>query len=131
MKLFINTRSGVPIYMQIVQQIEKGIAGGIYEPGDQLPTVREVALNLTVNPNTVARAYRELEHRGVIESVQGRGTFISTAAVRPDTEEKNRMINDKLQELFREAEQLNISPSKLEVIFKTAFQKWQKGGLDD
>ena len=130
MKLFINTRSGVPIYKQIEQQIEKGIAGGIYEPGDRLPTVREVALDLTVNPNTVARAYRELEYRGIIVSVQGRGTFISSA-VKLNTEEKRMMIVDKLRELFREAEQLNISPSMLENIFEAAFRKWQKGGLDD
>jgi len=60
-KFLINSRTGVPIYRQLVQQIENGIVGGLLKPGDQLPTVREVALELTVNPNTVARAYRELE----------------------------------------------------------------------
>jgi len=77
LKIFINASSGVPIYRQIIQQIENGVVGGILNPGEQLPTVREVALNLTINPNTVARAYRELESNGVIESIQGRGTYVS------------------------------------------------------
>jgi len=61
----------VPIYRQLVQQIENGIVGGLLKPGDQLPTVREVALELTVNPNTVVRAYRELKMRGLLQNIQG------------------------------------------------------------
>lgn len=122
MKIFVDTRSGVPIYKQIVQQIEKGIMGGLYKPGDQLPTVREVALELTINPNTVARAYRELEHLRVIESVQGRGTFISSDLPRPSGEDKEMIIKEKIETLIRDARQLNVSPDKLKKMFKKALE---------
>lgn len=122
MKIFVDTRSGVPIYKQIIQQIEKGIMGGLYKPGDQLPTVREVALELTINPNTVARAYRELEHLGVIESVQGRGTFISSDLPRPSGEDKEMIIKEKIEALIRDARQLNVSTDKLKKMFKKALE---------
>ncbi len=125
MKIFVDTRSGVPIYKQIVRQIEKGIVGGLLKPGDQLPTVREVALELTINPNTVARAYRELEHVGLIESIQGRGTFIAADLPRPSGEDKETIIKEKIEELLREARQLNISPAKLEKMFKKVLGKDQ------
>jgi len=123
LKIFVDTRSGVPIYKQIVQQIEKGIMGGLLKPGDQLPTVREVALELTINPNTVARAYRELEHGGLIESIQGRGTFIAADLPRPTGEDKETIIKEKIEVLIREARQLNISPAKLEKMLKNALDK--------
>ncbi len=131
MKFFINTRSGVPIYLQLLQQLEKGIAGGILKPGDRLPTVREVALKLTVNPNTVARAYRELEYRGLIESVQGRGTFVSNTVTTSKEEEREEIINNLFRELFEEAGQLNIKPAKLEELFKNAIEKWKKEVSED
>jgi len=123
LKIFVDTRSGVPIYKQIVQQIEKGIMGGLLKPGDQLPTVREVALELTINPNTVARAYRELEHGGLIESIQGRGSFVAADLPRPTGEDTEMIIKEKIEELLREARQLNISPAKLEKMFKKALDK--------
>ncbi len=118
MKIFINTSSGVPIYRQIVQQIENGFAGGLLSPGDQLPTVREVALDLTINPNTVARAYRELESSGIIESVQGRGTFVSGTVPHLSGKVREKMIKDKLEEIIREAHQLNINLSKVEELLR-------------
>ncbi len=118
MKFFINASSGVPIYRQIVQQIENGVAGGLLSPGDQLPTVREVALDLTINPNTVARAYRELESSGIIESIQGRGTYISGTVPHLSGKVREKMIKDKLEEIMREAYQLNINPSKVEELLR-------------
>ncbi len=125
MKIFVDTHSGVPIYKQIVRQIEKGIMAGLLKPGDQLPTVREVALELTINPNTVARAYRELEHAGLIESIQGRGSFIAADLPRPSGGDKEMIIIEKIEELLREARQLNISPDKLEKMFKKALENEQ------
>ncbi len=125
MKLFVDTRSGVPIYKQVVQQVEKGIMGGLLKPGDQLPTVREVALELTINPNTVARAYRELEHAGVIESTQGRGTFVAKDLPRPSGKDKEMIIIERIEELVREASQLNISSVKLEKMLKVVLEKEQ------
>lgn len=125
MKIFVDTRSGVPIYKQIVQQIEKGIMGGLLKPGDQLPTVREVALELTINPNTVARAYRELEHVGVLESIQGRGSFIAADLPRLSGEDRELFIKKKIEEVVREARQLNVRPDQLEQIFKKVLEKEQ------
>ncbi|MEW5786053.1 MAG: GntR family transcriptional regulator, partial [Bacillota bacterium] len=72
----INTRSGVPIYVQLKEQIKTAVAGGILSAGDQLPSVRELAVALVINPNTVVRAYNELEHEGLLSIEQGRGTFV-------------------------------------------------------
>lgn len=130
MQFFINQRSGVPIYKQLVQQIEKGLAGKLLKPGDQLPTVRELALSLTVNPNTVARAYRELEVRGVIVSVQGRGTFISEEIATSMVEEREIMIQRLLHDLVREARQLGLTPHKLDALFQEVLEAWKKGDLE-
>ena len=73
----LDLRSGVPVYRQIMDQVIGGMATSALEGGDQLPTVRQLAVDLSVNPNTVIRAYRELEIRGVLETQQGTGTFIS------------------------------------------------------
>jgi len=75
--LKLDLRSGVPVYRQIIDQVLGGISAGILKPGDQLPTVRQLAVDLAINPNTVVRAYRELEIRGVLATQQGTGTFIT------------------------------------------------------
>jgi GntR family transcriptional regulator len=126
MQFFINARSGVPIYKQLEQQIEKGIIGGILQSGDQLPTVREVALQLTVNPNTVARAYRELEYRGLIESAQGRGTFIAGNLESPKVGEKERLFRQQLEELLTEARHLNLEKKTIKNIFDDTLKQWEK-----
>ncbi len=73
----LDPKSGVPIYRQIQDQIRYGIASGLLNPGQQLPTVRALAVELSVNPNTVIKAYSELEHEGVLTSEQGSGTFVA------------------------------------------------------
>ena len=73
----LDLHSGVPVYRQIIDQVVGGIAASALAGGDQLPTVRQLAVDLAINPNTVIRAYRELEIRGVLETQQGTGTFIS------------------------------------------------------
>jgi GntR family transcriptional regulator len=81
-----NPASGVPIYLQLMEQVKHGIETGALRPGEQLPAIRPLAEELVVNPNTVAKAYRELEHEGVIELRHGAGAFVatSTRAVRAD-----------------------------------------------
>ena len=74
----INDASGIPVYLQLREQVLHAIANGSLKPGDQLPTVREVAVDLEINPNTVNRAYAELERDGYLTSHRGRGTFISS-----------------------------------------------------
>ena len=75
-----NPSSGVPIYIQLMEQVKHAIATGALKPGEQLPSIRPLAEELVVNPNTVAKAYRELEHDGVIELRQGAGAFVSDKA---------------------------------------------------
>ena len=72
-----NPSSGVPIYLQLMEQVKHGVETGLLRPGEQLPGIRRVAEDLVINPNTVAKAYRELEHAGVVELRQGAGAFIS------------------------------------------------------
>ena len=83
----LDTRSGVPTYLQLVGQVKQAILLGYLQPGDQLPTVREVAAELAINPNTVAKAYRELDRVGLTAARSGQGTFIqtTTASVDPAT----------------------------------------------
>jgi GntR family transcriptional regulator len=85
-----NPSSGVPIYLQIMEQVKHAIETGALRPGEQLPGIRPLAEELVVNPNTVAKAYRELEHEGVIELRHGAGAFVSAAAGRKDRTEKFR-----------------------------------------
>ena len=88
----LDLRSGVPVYRQIIDQVLTGIAAGSLSGGKQLPTVRQVAVDLAINPNTVVRAYRELEIRGVIETQQGTGTFITHKKVKQDEVERQRRL---------------------------------------
>jgi len=88
----LDLRSGVPVYRQLIDQVMGGIAAGALAAGHQLPTVRQVAVDLSINPNTVVRAYRELEIRGVLETQQGTGTFISQQKVKRDDVERERQL---------------------------------------
>ena len=88
----LDLRSGVPVYRQIIDQVLMAIASGALRGGDQLPTVRQLAVDLSINPNTVIRAYRELEIRGILTTQQGTGTFITTKKVKRDEVERQRQI---------------------------------------
>jgi len=99
----IDTKSGVPFYRQIVEQVKFGIAREDLQPGDQLPTVRQAAVDLSINPNTVIRAYRELEIEGVIDTHQGSGTFVGNRKPRIDELERQRMLDQILTELLARA----------------------------
>ena len=103
MNFRLDGHSGVPVYRQIIDQVLAGIAAGKLAPGDQLPTVRQVAVDLSINPNTVMRAYRELEIRGVLETQQGTGTFISQQKVKGDDVERQRQLAQLVTELVSRA----------------------------
>lgn len=89
----LDLKSGVPVYRQLIDQVLAAIASAILSPGDRLPTVRQVAVDLAINPNTVVRAYKELEIRGVVTTQQGTGTFISTQQVKVDEVERQRRLS--------------------------------------
>jgi len=99
----LDSQSGVPVYRQIIDQVLGGIAGGSLAAGYQLPTVRQVAVDLSINPNTVVRAYRELEIRGVLETQQGTGTFISQQKVKHDEVERRRQLTQLVSEFVSRA----------------------------
>src|ERR1700692_1041660 len=88
----LDLQSGVPVYRQIIDQVRGGIASGALSIGDQLTTVRQLAVDLSINPNTVVRAYRELELGGLLETHQGTGTFISAQKLRGGEVERSRQL---------------------------------------
>ena len=103
MQFAIDTKSGVPFYRQIIEQVKFGIARGVLGPGDRLPTVRQMAVELSVNPNTVVRAYREMEIEGVLDTQQGSGTFVGSARSDVDQLERQRMLDQILTDMLARA----------------------------
>jgi GntR family transcriptional regulator len=99
----LDLRSGVPVYRQLIDQVTGGMAAGTLPAGHQLPTVRQVAVDLSINPNTVMRAYRELEIRGVLETQQGTGTFIGQQKVKRDEVERQRQLGQLVGEFVSRA----------------------------
>jgi len=110
----VNPHSGVPLYVQLEQQVKTAIAAGVLAEGDRLPTVRELALELTINPNTVARAYRELERAGFIETTPGRGTFVKTGKVPPmPVDERRRRLEGVVDVMLAEARALGFADEQV------------------
>ena len=103
MHFHIDQKSGVPFYRQIIEQVKSGIAQGALTPGKQLPTVRQLSVDLSVNPNTVIRAYRQLEIEGVLETHQGSGTFVGPKAPELDAKERARALDQIVTELLARA----------------------------
>lgn len=94
----IDLHSGVPVYRQLIDQVRAGIACGSLAAGDQLPTVRQLAVDLAINPNTVMRAYRELELGGLLETHQGTGTFIANKKIARNTADRARELTQLARE---------------------------------
>jgi GntR family transcriptional regulator len=109
MEFSIDHKSGVPFYRQIIEQIKFGIANGEFGPGERLPTVRQLAVDLSINPNTVVRAYRELEIEGVLSTQQGSGTFIGNQKPEIDRLEKQRMIDQIVTDLLARASSYGLT----------------------
>jgi GntR family transcriptional regulator len=94
----LDSHSGVPVYRQIIDQVQAAISAGRLAVGDQLPTVRQVAVDLAINPNTVLRAYREMEIRGLLDSQQGTGTFIADRRIEHSKSERDRQLGQLVSE---------------------------------
>jgi len=109
----LDSASGVPFYRQIIDQILAGITTGALRAGDQLPTVRALAVDLQVNLNTVAKAYKELEIRGVLNSQQGSGTFIAAIEIRRGEVERRRQLVQLVDEFLARAAALGLPPDEL------------------
>jgi GntR family transcriptional regulator len=109
----IQHSSGEPIYLQLVRRIKHATATGLLAAGEQLPTVRELAATLLINPNTAARAYRELERDGVVESVRGRGTFVRADPPELGRAERRRRLRPVLEQMVAEARALGFEDDDL------------------
>jgi GntR family transcriptional regulator len=99
----LNAHSGVPVYRQLMDQVQGALAAGRLKSGDQLPTVRQAAVDLAINPNTVTRAYREMEIRGLLETQQGTGTFIAEQQIETDSRIRNRQLQQLVTEMIARA----------------------------
>ena len=96
----LDLKSGVPVYRQLIDQVLVAIAAGQLSPGDQLPTVRQLAVDLSINPNTVVRAYKELEIRGMLTTQQGTGTFITAKKVKADEAQRQKRLSQMVAEFI-------------------------------
>jgi GntR family transcriptional regulator len=132
MKLKIDPESKVPIYVQIEEQIRALIAAGQLRPGEQLPTIRELAADLRVNYNTIARTYLELDHDGVISTQRGRGTFVAGV---PDEAQMARKRHKKLHAVVRsaldEARMLGYAPREIAEAFDEELAAWREKTGDE
>jgi GntR family transcriptional regulator len=123
--LTVDPRSGVPIYMQIVEQVKRSVALGVLSAGEQLPTVKQLAVDLTVNPNTVARAYRELERDQIIDTAVGRGSFVrANGATKSATAAASDVVSRSLAHAVREAKSVGLQPEQIRSLFESALARW-------
>jgi GntR family transcriptional regulator len=113
MKIYISANDGVPIYHQIVTQVKHLVAAGRLKPGQELPPIRILAQQLLINPNTVARAYRELEAAGIVSSRRGAGTHVSDEGSPLARKERIKILNDRIDALLAEAAQLEVDFEQL------------------
>ena len=115
----LDPTSGVATYLQLVQQVHQALRLGLLEPGDRLPTAQQVVASLAINPNTVLKAYRDLEREGLVRARPGMGTFVVGRLPRTDPEAQSR-FRRLLAEWLRKARAAGLSPDEIEAIYRTA-----------
>jgi GntR family transcriptional regulator len=117
----LDVQSGVATYLQLVQQVRQALRLGLLEPGDQLPTAQQVVAKLAINPNTVLKAYRDLEREGLVRARPGQGTFISRSLPGTDRAVQAQFLST-ITEWLRSARSSGLGPDDIEVIYRTAFR---------
>lgn len=122
MYISVNPKSSTPLYEQIKEQMRLAVAAGAVQRGEQVPTVRELAEDLRINFNTVARAYRELQSEGLLVSYRGRGTFVSDHAETIGREEARRVIRQTLQETAETAGRLDVTDDELQQMWREVLE---------
>jgi GntR family transcriptional regulator len=118
MLIQLNTSDDRPIYAQIVDQVKFAIAAGVVRPGDLVPSVRELSKRLVVNPNTVARAYRDLQGQGLLEPLRGTGLQVGAAAPARCGEERRAIVRQRLRGAIEEAWRSDLAPEEIEAILR-------------
>lgn len=122
MQLSIEPNNGLPIYEQLIRQIKFAVAEGILVPGQMIPSVRELSKQLAVNPNTVQRAYLELQNEEVIESLRGRGMAVCTGAKRRCVGDRQALLGERLTAVVSEALRAGLDPDHLRDMFEKAIK---------
>jgi GntR family transcriptional regulator len=122
-RFLIDSKSGVPFYRQIIEQVKFAIARDELSAGEQLPTVRQLAVELSINPNTVVRAYRELEIEGLLTTQQGSGTFVSERRPEIDRLERERMLDQIITELTARAAAYGF---RMEEVLDGLRRRWEE-----
>ena len=119
MSFQLNSGSGVPAYLQVVQQVERALRMGVLQPGDQLPTVKEVVADVAINPNTVLKAYRELESRGLVQGRQGVGTFVLRRPAGPPPDVHARLARS-LDRWVKTAREQGLDEASIQALLRSA-----------
>jgi GntR family transcriptional regulator len=117
----LDTTSGVATFLQLAQQVRDALQLGLLEPGDQLPTAQQVVAKLAINPNTVLKAYRDLEREGLVRARPGQGTFIVGTLPRTDPAAQARFLAS-MTDWLRQARSAGLGPGDIEAIYRTAFR---------
>src|SRR3954464_4308030 len=124
MLIQLNTADDRPLYAQIVDQVKFAIAAGVVRPGELVLSVRELSKRLVVNPNTVARAYRELQGQGVLEPVRGTGLQVAAAAPGLCRDDRREFVRRRLRDALGEARRRKLGPGEIEAILR---EEWSRG----
>jgi GntR family transcriptional regulator len=125
----IDPRSSKPIFQQIVENIKENILKGILLPGDKMPSVRDLSVAIQINPNTVARAYKELEQQKIIEILQGRGTFVAQTILPQTSEDKIQFVKSNLKKIIIETKFMGVNKSDFMRIVDEIYN--EMGGIGD
>ncbi|HTV75160.1 MAG TPA: GntR family transcriptional regulator [Candidatus Acidoferrales bacterium] len=127
----VDPRSGVPLYVQLRDQMKRAVALGVLSPGERLPTVKALALELTINPNTVARVYRELENEGVIETSPGRGSFVARGQGRQSAVEAcGDVARAVIADAIRHVRALGLERALIREIVDDEIARWYAPALE-
>jgi GntR family transcriptional regulator len=125
---YLDTRSGIAPYLQLVQQVRRAQKLGLLREGDQLPTVKEVVSKIAINPNTVQKAYRELEHEGLVDARPGVGTFVTQTLSDADLSTQIPLRRG-LQRWLEDARVAGLDDESIEALFRECFRSTSKAGL--
>lgn len=123
MYLSIDQSSGTPVYIQITEQIKKAISIGVFEVGKPIPTIREIALQLRINPNTVAKAVRELEREGVLKTFVGKGSFVTENSLNITKKDKEEQALKVVEQFIKDIKWINLDK---ETVINMIQENWDK-----
>ena len=122
----LDSHGGVPVYRQIIDQVQAAVSAGVLAVGDQLPTVRQVAVDLVINPNTVARSYQELIREGILESRSGRGVFVAERRQVFSDLERNRRLQHVAEQLCHQAIMLGVELPEVLAVLEAQWKELQR-----